>query len=68
MNGQMNKYNSYMQKDYNPIDVNSLPYFVDMKAMREYAKEKGIAISALTDSEKEKFTKINTTKKIASNL
>jgi len=64
----MNKYNSYMQKDYNPIDVNSLPYFVDMKAMREYAKEKGIAISALTDSEKEKFTKINTTKKIASNL
>ena len=68
MNGKMNKYNSYMKKNYNPIDVNSLPNFVDMKAMREYAKEKGIAISALTDSEKEKFTKINTTKKIASNL
>ncbi len=46
MNGQMNKYNSYMQKDYTPIDVNSLPYFVDMKAMREYAKEKGVSISA----------------------
>ncbi len=68
MNGQMNKYNSYMQKDYTPIDVNSLPYFVDMKAMREYAKEKGVSISALTDIEKEKFTKVNTTSKIASNL
>lgn len=68
MNGQMSKYNSYMQKDYTPVDVNSLPYFVDMKAMREYAKEKGVSISALTDSEKEKFTKVNTTSKIASNL
>ena len=68
MNGQMNKYNSYMQKDYTPVDVNSLPYFVDMKAMREYAKGKGVSISALTDSEKEQFTKINTTSKIASNL
>ena len=68
MNGQMNKYNSYMQKEYNPIDINSLPYFVDMKAMREYAKEKGVAISSLTASEKEKFTKVNNTSKIASNL
>ena len=68
MNGQMNKYNSYMQNDYSPIDVNTLPYFVDMKAMREYAKEKGVSISALTDSEKEKFTKVNPTNKQASNL
>ncbi len=55
MNGQMNKYNSYMQKTYSPIDVNTLPYFVNMKAMREYAKEKGVSISSLTNSEKEKF-------------
>ena len=68
MNGQMNKYNSYMQNDYSPIDVNTLPYFVDMKAMREYAKEKGVSISALTDSEKEKFTKANPTNKQVSNL
>jgi len=38
----MNNYNSYMQKTYSPIDVNILPYFVDMKALRKYAKEKGI--------------------------
>ena len=63
MNGQMNNYNSYMQKSYSPVDVNSLPYFVDMKAMRNYAKEKGVAISALTDSEKEKFLKANPTNK-----
>lgn len=59
MNGQMNNYNSYMQKTYSPIDVNTLPYFIDMKAMKNYAKEKGISISSLTDSEKKQFTKIN---------
>ena len=59
MNGQMNNYNSYMQKTYSPIDVNTLPYFVNMKALRNYAKEKGVPISSLTDSEKEHFTKIN---------
>ena len=59
MNGQMNNYNSYMQKTYSPIDVNTLPYFVNMKALRNYAKEKGVPISSLTDSEKEQFTKIN---------
>ena len=59
MNGQMNNYNSYMQKSYSPIDVNTLPYFVNMKALRNYAKKKGVPISSLTDSEKEQFTKIN---------
>ena len=59
MNGQMNNYNSYMQKTYSPIDVNTLPYFVNMKALHNYAKEKGVPISSLTASEKEQFTKIN---------
>ncbi len=68
MNGQMNNYNSYMQKTYSPIDVNTLPYFVDMKALRNYAKEKGVPISALTDSEKEKFMKANLSNKKATNL
>lgn len=68
MNGQMNNYNSYMQKTYSPIDVNTLPYFVDMKAMRDYAKEKGVSISSLTESEKEKFLKANPASKKASNL
>lgn len=68
MNGLMSNYNSYMQKNYSPIDVNTLPYFVDMKAMRNYAKEKGVSISSLTDSEKEKFTKANLMKEKVSNL
>lgn len=68
MNGQMNKYNSYMQKNYSPIDVNTLPNFVDMKALRNYAKEKNVAISALTYTEKEKFLKVNPTNKEASSL
>lgn len=68
MNGQMSNYNSYMQRNYSPIDVNTLPYFVNMKAMREYAKERGVAISSLTDSEKEKFTKPNLSNKKASSV
>ena len=68
MNGQMNKYSSYMEKDYSPIDVNTLPYFVNMKAMREYARNKGVPISSLTDSEKEQFTKINHSNKSVSDL
>jgi hypothetical protein len=35
--------------------LNTLPYFVDMKAMRDYAKEKDISIASLSDSEKEKI-------------
>ncbi len=68
MNGQMNKYSSYMEKDYSPIDVNTLPYFVNMKAMREYARNKGVPISSLTDSEKEQFTTVNHSNKSVSNL
>ena len=68
MNGQMSNYNSYMQNAYIPIDVNTLPYFVDMKAMRDYAKTKGVAISSLTDSEKEQFVKANLAHRKASNL
>ena len=59
MNGQMNNYNSYMQKTYSPIDVNTLPYFVNMKALRNYAKERGVPIASGTESEKEQFTNIN---------
>ncbi|MCR5622623.1 MAG: HMG-CoA synthase [Treponema sp.] len=59
MNGQVNNYNSYMQQTYSPIDVNTLPYFVNMKALRNYAKEKGVPISSLADSEKEQLKKRN---------
>ena len=68
MNGQMSNYNSFMVYAYAPIDVNTLPYFVDMKAMRDYAKTKGVAISSLTDSEKEQFVKENLANKKAASL
>ena len=68
INGQMSNYNSYMENAYTPIDVNTLPYFVDMKAMRDYAKAKGVAISSPTDSEKEQFVKENLATRKASSL
>lgn len=63
MNGQMKNYSDYMEQSYNPIDVNSLPYFFDMRGMREYAKKKGVPMAELTQEEKEKFLVPNTTVK-----
>ena len=57
-----------MQQTYSPIDVNTLPCFVNMKALRNYAKEKGVPISSLTDSEKEQFIKRNLASSKVSNL
>lgn len=67
MNGQMKNYSDYMEQSYNPIDVNSLPYFFDMRGMREYAKQKGVPMAELTQEEKEKFLVPNTTVKKAAN-
>ena len=55
----MKNYNSYINNDYSPIDINQLPYFVDMKGLRNYAQDKGVSISSLTESEKRKFIKQN---------
>jgi hypothetical protein len=48
-----------MEGTYKPIDVNSLSSFVDMRGLRDYAKAKGVAISELSNAEKEKFLKPN---------
>ena len=48
--------------------LNTLPYFVDMKAMLNYVKGKGVSIASLSASEKEQFTKANSTNKKASKL
>ena len=34
----MKNYNSYINNDYSPIDINQLPFFVDMKGLRNYAQ------------------------------
>ena len=67
MNGQMKNYRDYIEQSYIPIDVNSLPYFFDMRGMREYAKKKGVPMTELIQKEKEKFLVPNTTVKKAAN-
>lgn len=52
---KMEKYNKYNEKEYEPIDVNSLSHFVDMRGLRDYAKEKRVKIVDLSEDEKEHF-------------
>ena len=63
MNGQMKNYRDYMEQSYNPIGVNSLPYFFEMRGMCEYAKKKGVPMTELILEEKEKFLVPNITVK-----
>ncbi len=55
MIGQMTKFKNYNEKEYEPIDVNSLSHFVDMRGLRDYAKEKEVKIVDLSKEEKEQF-------------
>ena len=51
MNGQMKNYSDYrdyIEQSYIPIDVNSLPFFFDMRGMHEYAKQKLVPMTELT--------------------
>lgn len=60
MNGQMKNYKEYLEKTYEPINVNSLPYFLDMKAISLYAKKRNIKIVELSQDEKKRFLIKNT--------
>ena len=55
MIGPTNNYKKYLDQEYTPIDVNSLPAFVNMRALYEYAKSKQVPISKLSQEEKELF-------------
>lgn len=55
MIGQMTKYREYLEKTYEPIDSKQLAYYVDMRGLRDYAKQKGVPIAELSDNEKNKF-------------
>ena len=68
MNGQMKNYKCYLENTYTPIDVNSLPEFFDMRAMREYSRKTGILMADLSENEKANFLIPNPTAKKASNL
>lgn len=60
MTEQMKNYKEYLDTGYNPIDVNSLPYFLDMKAIHDYAKAKNVKITELSQEEKSSFLIQNT--------
>lgn len=55
MDGRMKNYKEYLSQDYIPIDSTKLPYYVNMRALRDYANSKGVSISALSENEKNQF-------------
>lgn len=56
MNGQMMNYKASMECDTRPIFLEELtPIRIDYKGLLKYAKEKGVAVINLSDSEKDLF-------------
>lgn len=56
MNGQMMNYKASMECDTRPILLEELPPIrIDYKGLLKYAKEKGVAVINLSDSEKDLF-------------
>lgn len=38
-----------------PVDETTMPYLVDIRAIKAYADSKGVAIASLSDEEKQQF-------------
>ena len=38
-----------------PVDESTMPFFVDIRAIKSYADSKGVAIVSLTEEEKQQF-------------
>lgn len=49
------KYKDYMSQEYEPVDESTMPYLVDIRAIKTYADSKGVAIVSLSEEEKQKF-------------
>ena len=49
---QEKKYKDYMSQEYEPVDESTMPYLVDIRAIKQYADSKGVGIAALSDEEK----------------
>ena len=52
---QEKKYKDYMSQEYEPVDESTMPYLVDLCAIKQYADSKGVGIAALSDEEKQQF-------------
>ena len=38
-----------------PVDESTMPYLVDLRAIKQYADSKGVGIAELSDEEKQRF-------------
>ncbi|MCR4918941.1 MAG: hypothetical protein K5928_03870 [Prevotella sp.] len=52
---QEKKYKDYLSQDYEPVDETTMPFLVDIRAIRSYAAQRGISIVSLSDEEKQQF-------------
>ena len=59
MNFQTKKYKEYMTQDYRPVMLSETPFVVEHRALRDFARSKGVAITALSDEEKKQFLRPN---------
>jgi len=44
-----------LSQEYEPVDESTMPYLVDIRAIKHYADSKGVGITALSDEEKQRF-------------
>ena len=51
----MNTEKKIREIDFGIVDESSMPYFIDMRAIKAYADSKGVAIVSLSDEEKQQF-------------
>ena len=52
---QEKKFRDYMSQEYEPVDESTMPYLVDIRAIKSYADSNGIDIASLSDEEKQRF-------------
>ena len=57
MNGQMKKYRESLINMPEPILLSQITQKMDMRGLIQYAKEKGVKVAQLTESEKRAFLK-----------
>ena len=60
MSGQMKKYKESLEDTPNSILLSQISKKIDLRGIMNYAKEKGIKVSQLSESEKLKFITIKT--------
>mgnify|MGYP007104114352 CR=1 FL=1 len=49
---QEKNYKEYMSQEYEPVDESTMPYLVDIRAIKQYADSKGVRITELSEEEK----------------